>query len=178
MYEAMSALLIMGIVLGGSLGLAAYYLKVEGNPIAGEIETLLPGSNCGQCGFLGCSDAANALATNNAPVTLCPPGGKSLATDLANKLGIEADLSDMEDSGPVIAFVFEDLCIGCTKCIKRCPTDAIIGASKQIHGVVDDACTGCRKCADVCPTGAITMRLETPTLQTWHWPKPDLPLAS
>ena len=62
----------------------------------------------------------------------------------------------------MIAFVFEDLCIGCTKCIKRCPTDAIVGASKQIHGVVDDACTGCEACADVCPTGAITMRAETP----------------
>ncbi|WP_319529258.1 RnfABCDGE type electron transport complex subunit B [uncultured Cohaesibacter sp.] len=178
MFEAMSALMVLGLALGGCLGLAAHYLKVEGNPIAGEIEGMLPGSNCGQCGFLGCADAANALAENRAPVTLCPPGGKTLASGLADKLGVEADLSNMEDSGPVIAFVFEDLCIGCTKCLKRCPTDAIIGASKQIHGVVDDACTGCKKCADVCPTGAITMRLETPTLQTWHWPKPELPLAS
>ncbi|WP_316859738.1 RnfABCDGE type electron transport complex subunit B [uncultured Cohaesibacter sp.] len=178
MFTAMSALLIMGLILGGGLGLAALYLRVEGNPIAKEVEDLLPGSNCGQCGFLGCADAANALAEHKADVTLCPPGGKSLAAELADKLGVEADLSDMEDTGPVIAFIFEDLCIGCTKCMKRCPTDAIIGASKQIHGVVDDACTGCKKCVEICPTGAITMREETSTLQTWHWPKPDLPLAS
>ena len=178
MIEAIGALLTLGLILGACLGLAAHYLRVEGNPIATELEGLMPGSNCGQCGFPGCSAAANALANNEATVTLCPPGGKTLATGLAEKLGIDADLSDMEDKGPMIAFVFEDLCIGCTKCIKRCPTDAIVGASKQIHGVVDDACTGCEACADVCPTGAITMRAETPTLQTWHWPKPELPLAS
>nr|WP_321525984.1 RnfABCDGE type electron transport complex subunit B [uncultured Cohaesibacter sp.] len=178
MLAAMGALLALGVLLGGGLGLAAHYLRVEGNPIAGEIEELLPGSNCGQCGFLGCSDAANALAEHSASVTLCPPGGKTLAAALAEKLGVEADLSAMKDTGPMIAFVFEDLCIGCTKCAKRCPTDAIVGASKQIHGVVDDACTGCENCAEVCPTGAITMRKETATIQTWHWPKPELSLAS
>lgn len=178
MMEATITLLTLGVVLGGCLGLAALYLRVEGNPIAQELEGMMPGTNCGQCGFLGCAAAANALANREAGVTLCPPGGKSLATGLADKLGIEADLSDVGDSGPMIAFVFEDLCIGCTKCLKRCPTDAIIGASKQLHGVVDDACTGCEKCADVCPTGAITMRRENATLQTWHWPKPELPLAS
>ncbi|MEZ5840213.1 MAG: RnfABCDGE type electron transport complex subunit B [Hyphomicrobiales bacterium] len=178
MIEAMGILMGLGVALGGGLGLAARLLRVEGNPVAAEIEQMMPGTNCGQCGFPGCSAAAEALAEGAAPVSLCPPGGKALATALADKLGIASDLSDMEDRGVVIAFVFEDLCIGCTKCLKRCPTDAIVGASRQIHGVVDDACTGCEQCAEVCPTGAIVMRPETDTLTTWHWPKPANRLAA
>ena len=178
MVDAMAVLLGLGVTLGGGLGFAARFLSVEGNPVAGEIEDMLPGTNCGQCGYPGCSAAAEALADHEAKVTMCPPGGKMLAQQLADKLGIEADLSAVADTKPAIAFVFEDLCIGCTKCIKRCPTDAIVGASRQIHGVVDDACTGCEKCADVCPTGAITMRPESETLLTWYWPKPAIAVAA
>ena len=177
MIEAMGTLLGLGMALGGGLGFAAHYLRVEDNPLAGAVEEQLPGTNCGQCGFPGCNAAAVALASGEAKATLCPPGGKALAGELADTLGIEADLSAMEDRGPVIAFVFEDLCIGCTKCMKRCPTDAIVGASKQIHAVVDDACTGCEKCETACPTGAIIMRPQTQTLQGWHWPKPVNQLA-
>mgnify|MGYP000873217758 FL=1 len=178
MIEAMGILLGLGVALGGGLGVAARLLKVEGNPVAAEIEEMMPGTNCGQCGHPGCSAAAAALAAGSAPVSLCPPGGKALASALADKLGIVSDLSGMADRGSVIAFVFEDLCIGCTKCLKRCPTDAIVGASRQIHGVVDDACTGCEQCAEACPTGAIVMRPETDTLATWHWPKPADRLAA
>jgi electron transport complex protein RnfB len=178
MLQAMLTLLGLGLALGGGLGFAAHYFRVEGNPLAAEIEAMMPGSNCGQCGYPGCTAAAAALAGNAAPASLCPPGGKGLAQRLADKLGLTIDLSKVEDRGPRIAFVFEDLCIGCTKCLKRCPTDAIIGASKMIHGVVDDACTGCEKCAEACPTGAITMRAETVTLASWYWPKPAVQLAA
>lgn len=173
MIEAMLTLLGIGLLLGAGLGIAARYFHVEGNPLMEEIEGLLPGANCGQCGYPGCAGAAEALIGGGATVTLCPPGGKALVGQLATKLGIDFDLSRVNDKGPRIAFVFEDLCTGCTKCMKRCPTDAIVGASKQIHGVVDDACTGCEKCAEACPTGAITMRAETLTLQSWYWPKPN-----
>ncbi len=172
MIEAMAILTGLGIALGGGLGLSARLLRVEGNPVAAEIDDLLPGTNCGQCGYPGCSAAAEAIGEGSAPPDLCPPGGRAIAKDIANILGVDLDLSGVVDKGPVIAFVFEDLCIGCTKCLKRCPTDAIVGASRQMHGVVDDACTGCEKCVDICPTGAITLRPETATLQTWHWPKP------
>ena len=68
-----------------------------------EIEAMLPGSQCGQCGYPGCTPAATALANGEADVTLCPPGGRSLAQELANKLGISADLSKIEDRDPMIA---------------------------------------------------------------------------
>lgn len=172
MITAIISITLLGLTLGTLLGTAARYLKVEGNPLKEEIEDMMPGSQCGQCGFPGCGPAAEALAEGRAEVTLCPPGGKSLAIALADKLGVSADLSDVEDQEPQYAHIKEDLCIGCMKCFKRCPTDAILGANKQIHSVMTEACTGCEKCYEVCPTECISMRPVATTLQTWHWPKP------
>jgi len=172
MIAALLSLMTLGLFLGGLLGLAARFFKVEGNPLETEIEAMFPGSQCGQCGFPGCTPAAAAVVSGTAPVTLCPPGGRGLAEALADKLGVSADLSGMEDKPPAYAHVREGLCIGYTKCFKRCPTDAIIGGPKQIHAVFRDACTGCEKCYDVCPTECIEMRPVEPTLQTWYWPKP------
>ena len=164
----------LGLSLGILLGAASAYFAVEGNPLQSEIEDLLPGSQCGQCGYPGCSPAAAALVSGEANITLCPPGGRTVAQQLAEKLGVSADLSDMEDKEPTIARVRDDLCIGCTKCFKRCPTDAIIGGPKQIHAVISDACTGCEKCFEVCPTECIDMITIPKTLQNWYWPKPAL----
>jgi electron transport complex protein RnfB len=74
------------------LGLAAKRFHVEASSIVAEIEALMPGSNCGQCGFAGCPRAAAAIADGSAPVTVCPPGGKALAQALAARLGISIDL--------------------------------------------------------------------------------------
>lgn len=168
------SLTLLGGVLGWLLGLAAEYLKVEAGELEAEIEAMLPGSQCGQCGYPGCSPAAAALATGAAPVTLCPPGGRALAEELASKLGVSVDLSDMKEQAPRVAHIHEQLCIGCTKCFKRCPTDAILGGPKMMHAVFSDACTGCEQCFDVCPTECIEMREVVPTVQTWYWPRPEL----
>lgn len=172
MLTALASLTGLGLGLGWLLGLAARFLKVEGNALEAEIMEMLPGSQCGQCGYPGCGPAATALASGQAPVTLCPPGGRALAEELAGKLGVSVDLSGMNDRPPMIAHVHEPLCIGCTKCFKRCPTDAIVGGPKMIHAVFADACTGCEKCFEVCPTECIEMRPVQANLQTWYWPKP------
>ena len=169
---AVMALMLLGLALGSLLGIAAHYFAVESNPIQAEIEALMPGSQCGQCGYPGCGPAAEAIATGKAKVTVCTPGGRALAETLAAKLGVSLSAGDAVDKGPVYAYVHENLCIGCTKCFKRCPTDAIVGGPKQIHAVFADACTGCAKCFEVCPTECIEMRPLAPTLQTWHWPIP------
>ncbi len=172
MLAAIASLTVLGLTLGWLLGLAARHLKVEGNPLVAKIEALLPGSQCGQCGFPGCGPAAEAVVNGEAPVTLCPPGGRALAQELAGLLGVTVDLAGVEDKVPVVAHVHENLCVGCTKCFKRCPTDAIIGGPKMIHAVFPDACTGCEKCFDVCPTECIEMRPVAVTLHTWYWPNP------
>ena len=168
----MTSLTGLGLGLGLVLGYAAKKLAVEGNPLATEIEALLPGSQCGQCGYPGCAGAAQALADGAAPVTLCPPGGRELAAALAAKLGVDADLSGMRDTAPLIASVREELCIGCTRCYKTCPTDAILGAAKHIHSVFREACTACGKCVAACPTEAIELTPVPATLQSWVWYKP------
>lgn len=170
--HAIVALMILGLFLGFLLGMAAKRFKVESDPIVDEIDAMLPGTNCGQCGFPGCPAAAQALADGGAPVTLCPPGGKALAESLAEKLGVSFDASAMDDGPAKLARVDESLCIGCVKCFRECPTDAIVGAPKQIHVVMNKACTGCGKCVDVCPTMCIEMFVPATTLPEWRWPKP------
>ncbi|MEW5789183.1 MAG: RnfABCDGE type electron transport complex subunit B [Pseudomonadota bacterium] len=177
MIAAVVSLAALGLFLGLVLGIAAKRLQVEGNPLVAELEALLPGSQCGQCGFPGCTGAAQALADGAAPITLCPPGGKDLVVALAAKLGVEADLSGVKESVPSVAEVKEEICIGCTRCYKVCPTDAIMGAAKNIHVVFREACTACGKCVDVCPTEALALRPIPVTLQSWYWPKPALEAA-
>ena len=171
--QAIVALMILGLFLGFLLGMAAKKFKVESDPLVDEIDALLPGTNCGQCGFPGCPAAAEAIADGSAPVTVCPPGGKSLAESLAEQLGVSFDASAMEAGPAKLARVNESLCIGCVKCFRECPTDAIVGAPKQIHVVMDKACTGCGKCEEVCPTMCIEMYVPEPTLPQWRWPNPQ-----
>jgi len=168
------SLTLLGLALGTLLGMAARFLKVEQNPLQDEIEGLLPGSQCGQCGYPGCTAAAAAVAAGEAAVTLCPPGGRALVEELAAKLGVSVDLAGIQDQGPRVAHIHERLCSGCTKCMKRCPTDAILGGPKMIHAVFADACTGCGKCHEVCPQECIDMRPPPVALPNWHWPKPLL----
>ncbi len=173
MFVATLVLTVMGFSLGWLLGLAAKFLAVEdGNPLVKEIEEMLPGSQCGQCGFPGCGPAAQAIADGTAPVTCCPPGGRALVESLAAKMNI--DLSTIgETSAPMLATIEQTLCTGCTRCYKACPTDAIVGATKQLHVVIQKACTGCSKCKDVCPENCIDLQPEGLSLENWHWPKPE-----
>lgn len=171
---ATTILALLGFTLGALLTFAGRYLRVAGNPLRDEIAGMLPGANCGQCGLPGCAGAAEALVEGRLIVTanLCPPGGPGLAQQLAAKLGVSIDASAL--SGPQLAWVNENLCIGCAHCGSHCPTDAIVGASKQLHHVLRDACTGCGKCLPVCPTESLQLRPMTVGIQQWHWPKPQL----
>lgn len=173
MLLAIGSLTAMGVTLGTILGAAAKFLAVEENPLEEELKAMLPGSQCGQCGFVGCGQAAAALAKGEAPVTLCPPGGKALIEALAKKLGVSVDLSGHEEKVPQHAYVIEDLCIGCTRCIRECTSDSILGANKLMHTIIVETCHGCAKCVEVCPTDAIVMKPYEVTLTTWHWPKPE-----
>ena len=176
-FSAIIILTLLGLALGLSLGIAAKYLKVESDPLIERVEALMPGSQCGQCGFPGCRPAGEAVVSGNAPVTLCPPGGSALVEQLAKLLGVDVDLSQTQDAEPTVARVSEETCTGCTRCFKVCPTDAIVGAPKQIHAVVADACIRCAKCVAVCPTECLQMHPIDVTLREWRWHKPQLATA-
>lgn len=172
---AVLALLAMGAVFGAILGFAAVKFKAEGNPIADQINNLLPQTQCGQCGYPGCRPYSQAIADGEA-INKCPPGGEGTIAALADLLDMEAiplDEEHGEENITTVAYIREDECIGCTKCIQACPVDAILGAAKQMHTVIVSECTGCDLCVEPCPVDCIDMIPERETLQNWHWALPD-----
>lgn len=78
-------------------------------------------------------------------------------------LTIDDIIRQQSEKPPAVAFIREDECIGCTKCIQACPTDAILGASKLMHTIISDACTGCELCVEPCPVDCIDLKV-TPEL--------------
>jgi Na+-translocating ferredoxin:NAD+ oxidoreductase subunit B len=141
--------------IGYLLGYAAIHLKVEGDPLVDEISALLPNGQCGQCGYPGCTQAAKAMASGEAAPNVCPPGGDALAQKIATVLGVTLDSS--ASKGPQVAAIDMDGCDGCGRCVKQCSYDAIVGATRQLHGVIADACTGCGACVSVCPHNGISL---------------------
>jgi electron transport complex protein RnfB len=172
--QAVAALALLGTALGALLGVAARYLSAPPDERCAAIVALLPGSNCAQCGYAGCNQAAAAMVEGRAAPTCCPPGGVSTAQRIAQALGLRLDLADAQAALPRVAYVNEARCIGCTRCIKKCGADAIVGSVRQMHTVLPEACYACELCAAECPTDAIEMKPVRPTLATWHWPKPAL----
>lgn len=171
---ALLALVGLGAPFGALLGFAAVRFRTEGNPIADEINAILPQTQCGQCGFPGCRPYAEAIAGGEA-INKCPPGGESTIQALADLLDVEApplDEEHGEEKVKAVAYIREDECIGCTKCIQACPVDAILGAAKQMHTVIASECTGCDLCVEPCPVDCIDMIPQPESLQTWHWQMP------
>ncbi len=170
---ATMVLALLGLTLGYLLALAAVYLAVpEGDPLAVSVEALLPGSQCGQCGFAGCRLAAQAMAEGSAPIDCCTPGGRALAEQLAALPGLAGRLP-ATSAAPRVAAIRDSRCTGCTRCARACPTDAIVGANRQLHRILQRACSGCGKCTDACPEHCIELVPEATTLSNWQWPKPD-----
>lgn len=170
---AIGALLLLGVGFGALLGFASVKFRVEGDPIAEQINALLPQTQCGQCGYPGCKPYSEAIANGEA-INRCPPGGEATIQALADLLGVEPQPLDAEEKPKQVAFIREDECIGCTKCIQACPVDAILGAAKHMHTVIVSECTGCDLCVEPCPVDCIDMVPVPTTLQTWKWelPKP------
>lgn len=172
---AVIILAVLGLIFGAILGFASVKFKVEGDPIVEQINDILPQTQCGQCGYPGCKPYAEAIANGDA-INKCPPGGEAGVKALADLLGREViplDEERGEEQPPRVAYIREDECIGCTKCIQACPVDAILGAPKLMHTVIIDECTGCDLCVEPCPVDCIDM-LEIPqTVATWKWQQPE-----
>jgi electron transport complex protein RnfB len=125
-----------------------------------QINALLPQTQCGQCGFHGCRPYAEAIASGSADINQCPPGGDEGIFDLANLLGVAPKPLNTkfgQHKPKSVAFIIEEDCIGCTKCIAACLVDAILGAAKFMHTVIASECTGCELCVAPCPVDCIIM---------------------
>ncbi|MDY6977230.1 MAG: electron transport complex subunit RsxB [Pseudomonadota bacterium] len=180
---AVVAIGALALIFGLVLGYASIRFKVEGDPLVEQIDAVLPQTQCGQCGYPGCKPYAEAIAEGD-DINKCPPGGEATIKKLADLMGVEPkplDAAHGEEDVKKVAFIREDECIGCTKCIQACPVDAILGAAKHMHTVITDECTGCDLCVDPCPVDCIDMVPIAQTTSTWKWdfessPKGDIPI--
>ena len=171
---ALLALVSLGLVFGALLGFAAVRFRTEGNPIVDQINDILPQTQCGQCGYPGCRPYSEAIAQGEA-INKCPPGGEAVIQQLADLLDVEAlplDAEHGEEKPKTFAYIREDECIGCTKCIQACPVDAILGAAKHMHTVIVSECTGCDLCVEPCPVDCIDMLQPDTTTRNWSWELP------
>lgn len=174
-----------GLFIGVFLGVAGKKFAIEVDEKEAQILELLPGNNCGGCGYAGCAALAAAIAKGEAPANQCPVGGPAVAALLAGVLGEEAG-----ESVRKIAFVkcagtcdkakqayeytgIEDCviasnmqnggpkgcsygCMGFGSCVKACPFDAI-HVVDGIAVVDKEACKACGKCVAACPKHLIEL---------------------
>jgi Na+-translocating ferredoxin:NAD+ oxidoreductase subunit B len=176
-------LFAMAVVFSYILGWASRKFYVEVDPRVTAIMEVLPGANCGGCGFVGCSDYAEAIVGADAPVNKCPVGGEGCAAQVAGIMGVE--LKETLPFRPIVhcgahtadklqrhTYFGEQTCAavnlvsgvqGCTygclgigDCTRACNYDAI-HVVDGLATVDYDKCVGCGACANVCPRNIISM---------------------
>jgi len=175
----MSIMLLLSGLLTLGLYLIAKKPATTGRPDSlrqtiDAIDSLLPQTQCGKCHYPGCRPYAEAIASGEAEINQCPPGGEHTLQAIALLLGRDTRLNVVEPRLPnQVALIDEAICIGCVKCINACPVDAIIGAPKKMHTVIKQSCTGCGLCIAPCPVDCISLVPVRVKTREWVWSKPD-----
>lgn len=176
MLPAIIILGVLGILFGFGLFAASRVFRVHVDPRVGRVQNALPGSNCGACGFAGCSGFAKAIVHGSADIAGCIPGGEDVSHLVADIMGVEAKevektVAILRCQGRDVAdrYVYEGImtcqaaellyggpkecpfgCIGFGDCAKACPFDAL----HMVNGfpeVDEAACKSCGKCVTACP---------------------------
>ena len=139
--------------------------------LVNRIHGALPQTQCTRCGYPDCLAYAEAVAAKEAAINQCPPGGALGIERLALITGQPALPLNPEhgsESPRQVMWIDENWCIGCTLCIKACPTDAIVGINKHMHTVVEPWCTGCELCIPACPVDCIHTESASGTATGWN----------
>ncbi len=185
MLAAILSLGCIGLVAAIALGLAAKKFAVEVDPRELAAMEVLPGANCGACGFPGCAGYAKALVAGTIDLNQCPPGGADVVAKLARILGVEASAAAREiavvlcqgdNRKAQVKYQYLGLadctaaqkiaggpkacpggCLGLASCQRACPFDAIEMTADGLAVISREKCTGCRKCLAVCPRNVIRM---------------------
>jgi Na+-translocating ferredoxin:NAD+ oxidoreductase subunit B len=138
--------------------------------LAARLHAALPQTQCTRCGYPDCQAYARAMAAGDAPHNQCPPGGDDGIRRLSAILGREPlplNPANGTEVPRTLAVIDEAWCIGCTLCLKACPTDAIVGLHKRMHTVIEPYCTGCELCVPVCPVDCIGLENASGTATGW-----------
>jgi electron transport complex protein RnfB len=139
-------------------------------PLAARIHAALPQTQCTRCGYPDCEGYAQAVASGDADINQCPPGGAEGIARLAALTGrpvLPLNPGNGIEAPRTVAVIDENWCIGCTLCIAACPTDAILGTHKRMHTVIEPYCTGCELCVPVCPVDCIALENATGERTGW-----------
>jgi RnfABCDGE-type electron transport complex B subunit len=180
-----SVLGAVGIFFGVMLGIASKKLHIFVDPKISRILEILPGANCGACGFPGCGGFAKAAAEGKAEPGACAPGGEKTASAVADILGVNATLGDplmavvhckggkkealersvydgITDCHAAIitgngSKVCADGCLGLGSCVKACVFDALSINENNVAVVNPEKCGGCGKCVKACPRSIISL---------------------
>jgi len=175
----------LGFSFGIGLAFIAKVFHVEIDPRIEKIIEILPGVNCGACGYPGCSGYAEALVKDNVEINLCSPGADEVIKNIGDILGKTAetklklvakvfclgddtvalkdyDFNGEEDCTTVYNFFQGDKsckygCVGRGNCIRICPVNAIKRDQYNRVWINADECIGCEKCVSVCPSKVIKM---------------------
>ena len=183
---------ILGVVLAVVLYLVAKKFKVEEDPRIDEVEKVMPGANCGGCGFAGCrAFAQSCVEAMNLDSNYCPVGGNDVMKKVAAVLGLE-----VKEKAPMVAVVrcngtcanrpktneydgYQSCkvkaalysgdtgcfygCLGCGDCVAACQFGAISMDPETGLPVVDEEkCTACGACVKACPRRVIELRNKGP----------------
>lgn len=186
MLMAMVTMGAISVVASFGLGVAAKKFAVEIDPKVQEIDSALPHANCGACGYAGCMGFATAVATGQAPVSGCPPGGATAAKKIAAIMGVDApempermlarvyclgghqeasekfEYHGVQDCNAAILVAGGSKscvygCLGLASCVRACPFDAMYMSENGLPVVIDDKCTGCGLCIPPCPKNLIEL---------------------
>ena len=185
----------IGTIAAIGLGIAGKIFYVDEDPRIKHVLDLLPGANCGGCGFAGCSACAEALVEGSAPASICVVGGAETAGEIAGYLGlgdvnIEPQMATPDCKGGSRAIKkytysgFDDCraamqyyrgpiecdhgCIGLVTCVKACKFGAIEMGHEGLPVFDPDRCVGCGECVRACPKGIISVISEKTKILHWN----------